>query len=90
LVGGTVTADGGQGGVLRVVLDRKDKGIAPGQFAAFYAGMECLGAGVVYDNASDAFLGAESSDGVGEEKASAGGVEKTVESALLLDGSTVN
>jgi tRNA U34 2-thiouridine synthase MnmA/TrmU len=89
LVGGTVTTDEGREGVLRVVLDRKDKGIAPGQFAAFYAEMECLGAGVVYDNASDGFLGVESG-GVGEEKTSEGGVDKTFESALLLDGSAVN
>lgn len=39
--------------VLRVVLAVKDKGIAPGQFAAFYCGAECLGAGVIVDTAVD-------------------------------------
>ena len=36
-------------GLWRVTLDARDKGIAPGQFAAFYAGGVCLGAGVVAD-----------------------------------------
>jgi tRNA-5-taurinomethyluridine 2-sulfurtransferase len=42
--------------VLRVVLAVKDKGIAPGQFAAFYSGSECLGAGVIVDTAVDDIL----------------------------------
>jgi tRNA-specific 2-thiouridylase len=37
-------ADGRSG---RVQLDRPDKGLAPGQFAAFYDGDVCLGAGVI-------------------------------------------
>lgn len=41
--------------VLSVVLSKKDKGIAPGQFAAFYSGSECLGAGMVADTAIDVF-----------------------------------
>lgn len=38
---------------LTVILDKRDKGIAPGQFAAFYRGSECLGAGVIADTAVD-------------------------------------
>ena len=62
IVRGTVSVDagdegegegGGDADVLRVVLDERDKGIAPGQFAAFYVGTECLGAGVVMDTAKD-------------------------------------
>lgn len=30
-----------------IFLNKKDKGIAPGQFAAFYIGNRCLGAGVI-------------------------------------------
>jgi tRNA U34 2-thiouridine synthase MnmA/TrmU len=30
-----------------VTLDRVDKGLAPGQFAAFYDGDVCLGAGAI-------------------------------------------
>ena len=32
-------------GSLNVILDRPDKGIAPGQFVVFYQGEECLGSG---------------------------------------------
>lgn len=39
--------------ILIVILDKRDKGIAPGQFAAFYRGSECLGAGVIADIAVD-------------------------------------
>ena len=39
--------------LFRVILDVRDKGIAPGQFAAFYRGRECLGAGVIVDTALD-------------------------------------
>ena len=42
--------------LLRVILDVRDKGIAPGQFAAFYCGKECLGAGVIVDTASDVWI----------------------------------
>lgn len=47
------SAEQGESDVLRVVLAVKDKGIAPGQFAAFYCGSECLGAGVIVDTAVD-------------------------------------
>lgn len=33
-----------------VLLDTKDSGLAPGQFAAFYLGEECMGAGVISDS----------------------------------------
>ena len=39
--------------ILIVILDKRDKGIAPGQFAAFYRGSECMGAGVIADIAVD-------------------------------------
>ena len=42
--------------LLRVILDVRDKGIAPGQFAAFYCGRECLGAGVIVDTAMDVWI----------------------------------
>jgi tRNA U34 2-thiouridine synthase MnmA/TrmU len=42
-----------KGKILRVILDVKDKGIAPGQFAAFYKDSECLGAGIIADTAID-------------------------------------
>ena len=42
--------------LLRVILDVRDKGIAPGQFAAFYCGKECLGAGVIVDTALDVWI----------------------------------
>lgn len=32
---------------MRVTLDANDQGIAPGQFAVFYDGTECLGSGVI-------------------------------------------
>ncbi|KAL1510837.1 hypothetical protein AB1Y20_007120 [Prymnesium parvum] len=35
------------GSVAHVQLSRRDKGLAPGQFAAFYDGEECLGSGVI-------------------------------------------
>ncbi len=38
------------GGRARVVLDEKDSGLAPGQFAAFYNENECLGAGSISDS----------------------------------------
>ena len=37
----------------RVVLDKHDKGIAPGQFAAFYRNGVCLGAGVISETGTD-------------------------------------
>jgi tRNA-5-taurinomethyluridine 2-sulfurtransferase len=42
--------------ILNVVLTKKDKGIAPGQFAAFYCGSECLGAGIILDTAEDEII----------------------------------
>ena len=71
VVPGTVTTEGD--GVLKVILDHKDKGIAPGQFAAFYLGMECLGAGVVYDHASDDLI-----PGMEEETSASGLFEETI------------
>ncbi len=46
---------------LWVVLDEKDKGIAPGQFAAFYekGGKVCLGAGVISGTSQDDPVGLE-------------------------------
>ena len=40
---------GGGGGGARVRLADRDKGLAPGQFAAFYDGEVCLGSGVITD-----------------------------------------
>lgn len=37
----------------RVTLSARDKGLAPGQFAAFYAGDVCLGAGVIAEAGRD-------------------------------------
>jgi tRNA U34 2-thiouridine synthase MnmA/TrmU len=54
---GTIIKDPVGEGMLRVVLNKRDKGIAPGQFAAFYRGSECLGAGVIADTAVDTGLG---------------------------------
>ena len=51
--GGLGESESAVNGILRVVLDKRDKGIAPGQFAAFYQGSECLGAGVIVDTAVD-------------------------------------
>ena len=34
-----------------VQLGARDKGLAPGQFAAFYDGEVCLGSGVITDGA---------------------------------------
>ena len=46
---------GGVDAVYSVVLDERDKGIAPGQYAALYEteGGVCLGAGAIYDTSSD-------------------------------------
>ena len=46
---------GGVDAVYSVVLDERDKGIAPGQYAALYEseGGVCLGAGAIYDTLSD-------------------------------------
>jgi tRNA-specific 2-thiouridylase len=63
----TSNSEGGLASSCRVVLDRRDKGLAPGQFAAFYAplpldsdspldlqgGGVCLGAGVIAETARD-------------------------------------
>ena len=40
-------------GLLEATLTKADKGIAPGQFAAFYEGDLCLGAGVISETAPD-------------------------------------
>ena len=42
--------------LLAIELFQKDKGIAPGQFAAFYQNEVCIGAGVIYDTAADDIL----------------------------------
>jgi tRNA U34 2-thiouridine synthase MnmA/TrmU len=34
----------------KVKIDKPDRGIAPGQFAVFYAGDYCLGAAVIVDD----------------------------------------
>ena len=46
---------GGVDAVYSVILDERDKGIAPGQYAALYEseGGVCLGAGTIYDTSSD-------------------------------------
>lgn len=47
-------------GLWHVTLEERDKGIAPGQFAAFYAGSVCLGAGMVSDQGGgEAGVGSE-------------------------------
>lgn len=47
------TGEGVEEESLVVHLDHQDKGIAPGQFAAFYLDGQCLGAGVVSETALD-------------------------------------
>lgn len=42
-------SDGGK--AAHVDLGARDKGLAPGQFAAFYDGDECLGSGVISEGA---------------------------------------
>ena len=57
IVEGTLNvSDNGQSG--HVTLDRKDGGLAPGQFVAFYNlhDSECLGAGVISENHWTTFL----------------------------------
>ena len=44
---GTMMVDSNNHQLYRITLDKKDKGIAPGQFAAIYEGDVCLGAGVI-------------------------------------------
>ena len=39
------------GGRAHVQLEERDKGLAPGQFAAFYDGEVCLGSGVITEGA---------------------------------------
>ena len=45
IVEGTLQTDTGSGGTIH--LEEKDGGLAPGQFVAFYVGMECLGSAVI-------------------------------------------
>lgn len=45
----------GRGNEGEVVLDTKDGGLAPGQFVAFYDGVECLGSGIISERHWDAF-----------------------------------
>lgn len=44
------------GMIVSIKLDKIDKGIAPGQFTAFYDGELCVGAGVILDTAVDEHL----------------------------------
>mmetsp|Transcript_4518 Transcript_4518/g.5185 ORF Transcript_4518/g.5185 Transcript_4518/m.5185 type:complete len:85 (+) Transcript_4518:265-519(+) len=39
--------DNGNSDIGKVVLDKKDGGLAPGQFVVFYDGLECLGSAVI-------------------------------------------
>lgn len=52
--GGGGASEGGKAMGVRgnVQLDSKDSALAPGQFAAFYLGDECLGAGVIGDSSA--------------------------------------
>ena len=47
--GKTATETDASNLLLNVRLIERDKGIAPGQFAAFYEGDVCLGSGVISD-----------------------------------------
>lgn len=48
IVKGTIQLQGqGKTTVGKVILDEKDGGLAPGQFVAFYDGLECLGSAVI-------------------------------------------
>jgi hypothetical protein len=49
---GAAPAAGAPGLVLEVELDGADQGLAPGQYAAFYDGDCCLGAGVMAEVAA--------------------------------------
>jgi tRNA-specific 2-thiouridylase len=50
---GSATGSVDSAGTLDVRLHERDKGIAPGQFAAFYIGPVCLGAGVITEIGRD-------------------------------------
>jgi tRNA-specific 2-thiouridylase len=45
----------------KIVLDKKDGGLAPGQFVVFYDGMECLGSAVISEKHWLAFFQSEES-----------------------------
>jgi tRNA U34 2-thiouridine synthase MnmA/TrmU len=45
IVNGMISSDDGENG--KIVLDKKDGGLAPGQFVAFYRDDECLGSAVI-------------------------------------------
>lgn len=45
IVNGMITSDNGADG--KIILDKKDGGLAPGQFVAFYQDEECLGSAVI-------------------------------------------
>ncbi len=74
-----------------VNLDTKDSALAPGQFAAFYVGDECVGAGVMCGWSAEAAAavgvvpaGEGAAVGVGPELAAAGeGREKEPRGAVL-------
>lgn len=65
-----------------VKLDSRDSALAPGQFAAFYVGDECVGSGVIagWSAAAAAAVGVE--DGEGEGGAGSGSVEGSKPAAL--------
>jgi len=49
----TATVAASNTAVYSVSLTQRDKGLAPGQFVAFYHGLVCLGAGVISETARD-------------------------------------
>lgn len=56
LVTGTLMLDDKVSSVGEVSLDAKDSGLAPGQYVAFYDGLECVGAGVIGERHWTRFL----------------------------------
>ena len=47
IVDGVLSVDAHNDEVGRITLDKKDGGLAPGQFVVFYSGTECLGSAVI-------------------------------------------